>query len=554
MLLLPFTAIVAAVASAASTPEIPQKKPIKMDFSVLRGNSRSSATKGAIPELVKRDGLAELTLNNEQTYYAATLKIGSQGAENSVVVDTGSSDLWIMSSGVECSSSSSYYKRAQEFNEFLDVPERSHRRLMDFEIPNLATGSEPNEKRADTTVTIEQTATGLATAVALQIGGGSSAAGSGSGSGGTCTAAGSFNTAALDSFKVNSTAPDFSISYADGTYANGFWGHDYVDFGSSNVSDCSFAVVNDTTLDTGVFGIGFAQLETTYSGSTLTRLYTYENFPLRLKETGQINKVLYSLYLNTADALSGSVLFGAVDHAKYSGQLQTVPIINIYSSYYRNPIRFDIVLDLITLESSSQNVSVLDLHIPALLDSGTTLTYLPTAILSSLVSLLGGSLSLLGYYRVSCSYNTNRAFAVFNFSGVEIKVPMSDLILSLGSTCYLGVLGQSSDSLTGSPYAILGDNFLRNAYIVYDLEDYEISLAQVNYSSSEDIEVVLSSVPLAVQAPDYSSTAVASSVTSGSTSSELSSLGLKKSQGTNAIHFAKSMFFALAGVCMLFVL
>ncbi|KAM9892379.1 hypothetical protein OXX79_010058, partial [Metschnikowia pulcherrima] len=91
MLLLPFTAIVAAVASAASTPEIPQKKPIKMDFSVLRGNSRSSATKGAIPELVKRDGSAELTLNNEQTYYAATLKIGSQGAENSVVVDTGSS-------------------------------------------------------------------------------------------------------------------------------------------------------------------------------------------------------------------------------------------------------------------------------------------------------------------------------------------------------------------------------------------------------------------------------------------------------------------------------
>ena len=31
---------------------------------------------------------------------------------------------------------------------------------------------------------------------------------------------------------------------------------------------------------------------------------------------------------------------------------------------------------------------------------------------------------------------------------------------------------------------ILGDNFLRSAYIVYDLDDNEISLAQVKYTSA----------------------------------------------------------------------
>ena len=172
-------------------------------------------------------------------------------------------------------------------------------------------------------------------------------------------------------------------------------------------------------------------------------------------------------------------LFGAVDHAKYSGQLQTVPIINIYSRYYSRPIRFDIVLNSMTLLSSAQNISVSTTPIPALLDSGTTLTYLPRAIVSTLVSLLGGTLTLSGFYSVKCSYNTRSAYLVFNFSGVRIRVPLADLILNQGSQCYLGVMAQSADRISGLPYAILGDNFLRNAYIVYNLEDYEISLSQV---------------------------------------------------------------------------
>ncbi|OBA17950.1 acid protease [Metschnikowia bicuspidata var. bicuspidata NRRL YB-4993] len=517
MLYLPYAALLAAVTSAASTPEVPRVGALKMDFSVLRGSSLSSAKKGNVPALIKRDGLAELTLTNEQTYYSSTLKVGSQGAENDVVVDTGSSDLWVMSSDVDCSSTSTSFRRSIEnFERF------SHRRLMSFEMPDSTeTDATDKNKRADST--------------------------------NTCTASGSFNTADSSSFQVNTTAPDFSISYADGTYATGYWGYDYIDFGSANVSDCSFAVVNDTSSDIGVFGIGLAQLETTYSGTTATSPYTYENFPLRLKATGAINKVVYSLYLNSADALSGSVLFGAVDHAKYSGQLQTVPLVNIYSLFFTNPIRFDIVLDSITLESSSQNVTVSSSSIAALLDSGTTLTYLPSAILSSLVSLLDASTSSSGYYTVDCDYDSDDIYAVFNFSGVEIKVPMSDLIILLGFQCYLGVLEQSSSSLTSTTYAILGDNFLRNAYIVYDLEDYEISLAQVNFSSSEDIETVTSSIPLAVQAEGYSSTSLSTSIETGSTSSQLSSSGTKSSEGSSAVHLAKSLFIAVVGAGLVLV-
>ena len=38
-----------------------------------------------------------------------------------------------------------------------------------------------------------------------------------------------------------------------------------------------------------------------------------------------------------------------------------------------------------------------------------------------------------------------------------------------------------------SDYNILGDNFLRSAYIVYDLDDNEISLAQVKYTTASNI-------------------------------------------------------------------
>ena len=60
----------------------------------------------------------------------------------------------------------------------------------------------------------------------------------------------------------------------------------------------------------------------------------------------------------------------------------------------------------------------------------------------------------------------------------------------------------------GSSTPVLGDTFLRSAYVVYDLHNNEISLAQTNFNStgSNIMEITNSSVPDA--------TGVASAVTS----------------------------------------
>ncbi|EEQ39053.1 hypothetical protein CLUG_03179 [Clavispora lusitaniae ATCC 42720] len=524
--------------------------PLRLDFSVLRGSSPQDMAPGRGAALAKRDGQAELTIQNEQTYYSADLKLGSDHQEVSVLVDTGSSDLWIMASDVECYSSqsqSSSTKRSvgDHFGRrrALSEDDLAHA-LFQEQSDNTPDASQPLQDKRDTEsmafpdiASILESFTIIETNIPQPSGSSSPDVSGGSGGSGgyggsnTCTSEGSFNTDSSDTFHMNSSAPDFAIQYADGTSARGFWGTDYVSIDTANVSDVSFAVVNETDSGFGVLGIGLPGLETTYSGTSGS--YMYENFPMRLKSSGVIHKNVYSLYLNKADAQSGSVLFGGVDHAKYTGQLTTVPLVNIYSKYYKNPIRLDVALDSISFESTSSNITAYKGNLAALLDSGTTYSYLPTSVFERFINVVNAQSSSIGLYQLSCSYNTDSASVVFNFSGAQIKVPLSDLVMTYRNRCYLTVLEQSSSSSSSSSsstpeYAVLGDNFLRNAYVVYNLDDYEISLAQAKYTDEEDIEIVSSSVPSAVKAGGYSSTSLSESSDTSEVTT-LSSSSLKKS-------------------------
>ena len=114
--------------------------------------------------------------------------------------------------------------------------------------------------------------------------------------------------------------------------------------------------------------------------------------------------------------------------------------------------------------------------------------------------------SSLGAYIVDCVDDDSYYFTI-DFSGAKIQVPLSNLVTQYSSNrCFLSILPQK-----GVDYILFGDNVLRSAYLVYDLEDFEISLAQVKYTSDEDISTISSSVPNAKNAPGYSSTAISTS-------------------------------------------
>ncbi|CCF56949.1 hypothetical protein KAFR_0B06530 [Kazachstania africana CBS 2517] len=331
-----------------------------------------------------------------------------------------------------------------------------------------------------------------------------------------CSQYGTFNTNKSSTWSSNNSR--FFIQYGDTTFASGTWGRDVMSINGLNVTGLTFAVANASNSSNSVLGIGLTQLETTYNGSNSSHSYTYANFPVVLKNAGLTESISYSLFLNELDAESGSILFGAVDHSKYSGNLYTLPLVNTYKDRgFPNPIEFAVTLQGIGIVSGSKKTTITQTKLAAILDSGTSLTVLPGTIIHSIASSLNGRYSpLIDSYLVSCSLrNSTNTNLVFDFGGFTIKGTLSNFILEIeDDICILGLSSVDENSV------ILGDTFLASAYVVYDLENLQISMAQAKFdNSTSDIDVIRgnSGVPSAIKAPGYSSTwtATPSSISTG---------------------------------------
>ncbi|CAI4046102.1 aspartyl protease SKDI_12G1680 [Saccharomyces kudriavzevii IFO 1802] len=481
------------IPAASKRDDDSNSKFVKLPFHKLYGDTRDDVGTDKKPEvrLLKRaDGYEEIIITNQQSFYSVDLEVGTPPQNVTVLVDTGSSDLWIMGSNNPYCSSGSMSS--------------SRRRVINKRDDSSSSGALVND------INPFGWLTGTGSAI------GPTATGSGGGSGTAtqsvpaseatmnCQEFGTFTTSDSSTFRSNNTY--FSISYGDGTFASGTFGTDILDLSDLNVTGLSFAVANETNSTMGVLGIGLPELEVTYSGSTASssrRPYTYDNFPMVLKNSGAIKTNAYSLYLNDSDAKHGTILFGAVDHSKYAGTLYTVPIVNTLSaSGFSSPIQFDVTINGIGISYPDNSQKTLTTtQIPALLDSGTTLTYLPQAVVAMIADELDAQYSSrLGYYVLDCPSNSNSTQIVFDFGGFHINASLSSFILNAGNICLLGII--ATDDTT-----ILGDSFLTNAYVVYDLDNLEISMAQAQYNiTNENIEVITSSIPSAIKAPGYTST------------------------------------------------
>lgn len=393
-----------------------------------------------VANLAKRSDNVAIDLSNELNMFTTILELGSDKQKVDVLVDTGSSDLWVMSpSNSYCSSISD---------------SKSTSNLSDDD---------------------------------GKIG---------------CSTNAMFNTSTSSSWSKNDT--DFSVTYGDFTFANGTYGQDTVGYGGVSIEKGSFAVAEHANSTNAVWGIGLIGLEsivtTIEPDGSLSP--TYSNLPLQMKEQGIIGHNAYSLWLNDIDSDEGELLFGGVDHSKYSGTLQTVPLISSYSGGVE-PSAMQVMLNGISVYQGSSIQEVASFSLPALLDSGTTLMLMPASFLESISKSIGAQFSSNGYVG-PCDLSGG---LVFDFSGAEIFVPFKQLTFNTGGdTCVLGF------SPSGSSQIILGDTFLRSAYVVYDLENHEISLANTEFNvSSSSVEAISSSVPKATKAKRYSSTQIGSS-------------------------------------------
>jgi hypothetical protein len=289
----------------------------------------------------------------------------------------------------------------------------------------------------------------------------------------------------------------------DGSGASGDYATDTFRFGGQNIRDLQFGIGYSSTSPEGILGIGYTINEVAVGRAGLQ---PYPNLPQKLVNDGTISSNAYSLWLNDLDASTGSILFGGVDTDKFHGELQTLPIIP------EQGVHAEFIIALTDMGRNGQNGSLFtNNNVPVLLDSGSSLMYLPDSVTRSLYQTYNAQYdSSQGAAIVDCNLANQQGSLDFGFSGVRISVPLNELVIvasiSRGQPiCILGV------GPAGNSVAVLGDTFLRSAYVVYDLENNEISLAQTNFNStSENIQEIRKGsegVPNASGVPDAVSTA-----------------------------------------------
>jgi hypothetical protein len=294
--------------------------------------------------------------------------------------------------------------------------------------------------------------------------------------GNQCGESGTYN--ANDSSTYTFVNSQFNISYADGSGASGDYVTDNFRMGGQTVEDLQFGVGYTSSSPEGILGIGYTINEVAVGRAGLD---PYPNLPQKLVDDGTINTNAYSLWLNDLDASTGSILFGGVDTEKYEGELQTLPIIPERGQYA------EFIIALTGMGQNGKNGSIFENdNVPVLLDSGSSLMYLPDNVVRSLYTTFDAQYdSSQGTALVDCSLGDQSGSLDFNFSGVIISVPLNELVIvaavSRGQpVCILGI-GPAGDSVS-----VLGDTFLRSAYVVYDLANNEISLAQTNFNATSE--------------------------------------------------------------------
>lgn len=324
----------------------------------------------------------------------------------------------------------------------------------------------------------------------------------------------------------------FSATYQDGTGAlEGDYISDTVSIGKWSLQN--YTIGQGTNVDTipGLIGVGFDQLEAGYqeamagssesnegdlfsdsessggSDSSGSNAQPYPAILSSLLDAGFIKTRSFSLWLDDLDESTGTILFGGYDSAKVAGgQLTMLPMQNDSSTGVIDRYLVTLTSVGVTIASNGGTKSTVmtpnRYAVAATLDSGTSFSDVPDYVLTMVASALGAQMDdTLGAYVVDCSLALAAGSLDFQFGGTTgpvVGVPFSEIVLPLidptteedykgpsgKGLCQLGLSGV--DDATGSYEGlVLGDTFLRSAYVYYNLDTLSIGLGQTVYSATQ---------------------------------------------------------------------
>ncbi|KAG6007957.1 hypothetical protein E4U21_005318 [Claviceps maximensis] len=296
-----------------------------------------------------------------------------------------------------------------------------------------------------------------------------------------CFESGTYSANASSTYKY--TGSSFDIYYADGSSSAGDYATDIMRFSDQSLSGFVFGIGYRSTSPQNILGLGYFGTELMAQPATKAR--PYQSLSAKFFADGLTTSNSFSLSLNDIHAPTGHILFGGLDTGRFQKPLIRVPVERINDEYSQF---------FITMTGLSMGYHELatGTSFAVLIDSGTSLTYLPDDLTARIYRLLSVAYSeSQNAALVPCSLRDQNLTMTFYFSSpAAITVQLSDMILDAhdsstpagtplilggdGDACILGILPATDHA------NILGDTFLRAAYLVFDMDRHEIALANVN--------------------------------------------------------------------------
>ncbi|ORY98756.1 aspartic peptidase domain-containing protein [Syncephalastrum racemosum] len=327
-----------------------------------------------------------------------------------------------------------------------------------------------------------------------------------------------FDTKKSKTFKLSSMS--FSIEYGIGS-AKGTYAHETVTVGAAKVTNQTVGMVNSTEnilgvvsggeQSNGILGMGYPGLNTARGSSN--------DKPFAFNLASQLQDPVFSIFLNKhfAYGLSGEIMFGGIDTAKFKGSLEYVPVAQYDMSSYLVSANLgktatrkgDYLYWTVAgqgIQAGSYKATFPEMQ-GLILDTGTTLTMVPKAYVEGILKAVAGSGkykwdALNSVYRVDCGLVKSTENVMFQISTdlaaaasspVTLSTPMSELVIPLdtnsietATSCMFGIT-QASSSLTSGDTWILGEASLRSIYAVYDMKNNRVGLAPVNLEGATQV-------------------------------------------------------------------
>ncbi|PTD06830.1 putative aspartic-type endopeptidase opsB [Fusarium culmorum] len=241
------------------------------------------------------------------------------------------------------------------------------------------------------------------------------------------------------------------VVYGTG-YAYWNYGYDNVVVGSAAIRNQVFGVAYDSSFT----GVGIMGAGPDLNGWDAPYPLVIDS----MVKQGLIKSRALSLDIRTINSDRGAVIFGAPHHPR-----RILP--DGLTRYWVSLDGISLVQEDGTVDSAFSGSTPQ----PVLLDSGYTVSALPGSIFNKIVAAFPTAKSNGGaYVDVDCSVADIKGSVDFKFGDKTIKVPYADFIWHNDERCVLGVFQDDE-------FPVLGDTFLRAAYVVYDWDNRNVWIA-----------------------------------------------------------------------------